>query len=330
MKTLYLHIGIHKTGTTALQNALRKNDKTLLRNNIIFPRKGCVGKSNHSHLAWEQYKKEAFDPARGGIADVVTEIASSECSTAILSGEDFEFFFDNKHIEAFHSAVKDHFNVFVVVYLRRQDNVLRSEFIQWVKTGYVDSDFDLFCKFFSTHSRFFYHNLVDRWAKVFGKEKMIVRVYEKERLKNRNIVHDFLHAIGQEGVIGSMKVDDKQVNVSPRYKNVLAMLLINRLYRIMYKRPQAKPLADVLNQVDALVNATFRDNEQQYVPMSRKEAKGLLHFFEVSNRYVAREYVAPKARELFSPVSEGAESPQVTLSRGEMDTLYSWFLKHCA
>jgi len=36
-KTVYLHIGLHKTGTTFLQNVLRANTEALAEQGIIYP-----------------------------------------------------------------------------------------------------------------------------------------------------------------------------------------------------------------------------------------------------------------------------------------------------
>jgi len=39
-KTLYLHCGTHKTGTTAIQQYLNNNLSLLEKNNLIYPRIG--------------------------------------------------------------------------------------------------------------------------------------------------------------------------------------------------------------------------------------------------------------------------------------------------
>ena len=330
MKLLYLHIGIHKTGTTALQNALRSNEKVLRNNDILFPEKGCTGKSNHSMLAWELFNKAKFNPKKGGMDDVIREIEQSGCRNTILSGEDFEFLFDIKQVEAVFKKLQGRFNVFIVVYLRRQDEILRSEFMQWIKTGLVDSDFFLFCQYYLHHPRFFYHNLLNRWSDVFGKEKIILRIYDKNKLRNQDIVHDFLHAIGHEKILDHLRFNDDKINFSPRQKNILAMLFVNRLYRIMECGRKNYQLSDILSEVDRFVNKNFKDNDRQYRPISREEADNILKYFEDSNQFIAKEYFRSTDNKLFSPVEERADTSFARLTRDEIDLLYAWFMKRYA
>ncbi len=329
MKTLYLHIGIHKTGTTALQNVLRKNEKVLKNHGVLYPRKGCVGESNHSLLAWELTHKDTFDPKKGGMDDVISEINQSGCPTAILSGEDFEFLFDIEQIKALDKKFRGAFDVFIIVYLRRQDEVLRSEYIQWVKTGSVDSDFDLFCQFFSHHPRFFFHNLLNRWSEVFGKEKLIIKIYDKSALRQHNIVHDFFHVIGLEDVLGQISIGNKRHNISPGHKSVLAMLFVIRLYSVMQKRRGKHVLSQLLREVDELVQKNFSGCGTQFQPLNRQEAIDLLQHFQASNQYIAESYLELSEEPLFPAVQDRIDAKKIALSKNEIDLLYSWFMKRC-
>lgn len=68
-KTLYVHIGLHKTGSTSLQNFLQLNEATLLAGGLYIPRSGRHQRELtaptiiHSHLSWQYLGRPLFDPA---------------------------------------------------------------------------------------------------------------------------------------------------------------------------------------------------------------------------------------------------------------------------
>ena len=85
---LILHVGTHKTGTTALQNYLRTNQQTFLDNGILIPLQG-----NHHNIAWELNNDPRFRSSRETLTDLCAELGESDCHTAIVSSEDFEYLY---------------------------------------------------------------------------------------------------------------------------------------------------------------------------------------------------------------------------------------------
>ena len=81
-KTLFVHIGLHKTGSTSLQNFLQLNEATLLAGGLYIPRSGRHQREFtaptiiHSHLSWQYLRRSLYDPAAGGIAEVHAEMES--------------------------------------------------------------------------------------------------------------------------------------------------------------------------------------------------------------------------------------------------------------
>lgn len=54
-KSIYIHIGPHKTGTTTLQFSLFLNKDKLKKNGILYPDSGIISAKlpGHHNLAWE-------------------------------------------------------------------------------------------------------------------------------------------------------------------------------------------------------------------------------------------------------------------------------------
>ena len=86
LKTIIIHIGPHKTGTTTLQNALYINREFLLSNDIFIP---CAGRRNiksaaHHNLAWELLKDSAYRPEYGNWENLIREVESCQQKTIII------------------------------------------------------------------------------------------------------------------------------------------------------------------------------------------------------------------------------------------------------
>lgn len=83
VKEVIVHIGPHKTGSTAIQRCLSANGPTLSENGISF----VHNKSTHD--AAIQLTREAYTEAMETLRTVAFEISASNSATVILSQEDF-------------------------------------------------------------------------------------------------------------------------------------------------------------------------------------------------------------------------------------------------
>lgn len=81
MKTLYLHIGLHKTGSTSLQSALFENLDILKARGYLLPEAGrnprAEEKIIHSNISHDIRQARAFAPGAGGLAEVLHEIRTA-------------------------------------------------------------------------------------------------------------------------------------------------------------------------------------------------------------------------------------------------------------
>ena len=83
VKSVIVHIGPHKTGSTAIQQCLSANRLALSRNDVCF----LHDKSTHDaalHLARERYAE-----AEAALTSVARDISMLDTSTVIISQEDF-------------------------------------------------------------------------------------------------------------------------------------------------------------------------------------------------------------------------------------------------
>jgi hypothetical protein len=90
-RRLFIHCGLHKTGTKALQIFLRNNTKRLRDAGILYPYAGCLDSvaSGHHNIAWQIARDRRFDKALGDIGALAKEIGNFS-GDILLSSEDFE------------------------------------------------------------------------------------------------------------------------------------------------------------------------------------------------------------------------------------------------
>ncbi|KIT16804.1 hypothetical protein [Jannaschia aquimarina] len=90
--TVFLHIGLHKTGSTGLQRFFAREEAALAAAGIRFPKAGRAKVREqiiHSNLGWEYLGHDSFDPALGTLKDMEAEIAADPGADWILSNEGF-------------------------------------------------------------------------------------------------------------------------------------------------------------------------------------------------------------------------------------------------
>lgn len=131
-KTLYLHIGFHKTGTTAIQSCLSENYDLFLKHGYHLPRIPSHVRGYHHNIAWELRRHPSFSSKVGKIDDLLRTIQSVDTPRVIVSSE--EFCKCNLEEITRLGRILDAFDVKVIVYLRRQDQFAQAVWAQVTKS----------------------------------------------------------------------------------------------------------------------------------------------------------------------------------------------------
>jgi hypothetical protein len=187
-KTLILHIGSPKTGTTAIQGYLKGNVDALRSVGVNFV---TAGRQNISHNGMIG----AFKKGQG--ADVCTaiaqEIKASDLPVHIVSSE---MFFRAGIAQQLSAHLPDDLirQTRVVCYLRRQDKYIEALYKQLVKNGRIPPDAMQF------HARrldsLAYSQTVDAFGEHFGQNNIALRPFERRHFTNSDVVDDFFEQAG--------------------------------------------------------------------------------------------------------------------------------------
>jgi hypothetical protein len=176
---LILHIGTHKTGTSALQKCLRRNEQILADKGIYYAR--IAGSKNSNRLGRliansRRAEVRAFvdrnvDKASTLGADVLVISAESLYAMSIFfhkfDGRQYHDYWksESEAIEFLHSVLPPDMPTKLTVFFRRQDHFLESLYRQVVKSHAVAKPIDEFRLFMSEALDYWRH--MEIWSAVF-------------------------------------------------------------------------------------------------------------------------------------------------------------------
>lgn len=291
---LYLHIGIHKTGTSSIQASLRQNRQILNDHGVIFPIYGDNGTSGHSQAV------TALAGFNGNIEefDLFRELQSSGCHTAILSSENFSHL-RSKSINTISELLATFFDsISVIVYLRRQDYWLESVYKQKIKHNMTRLS-DLWPTDLKSIAQYDYSQLLDPWGLNFGFKNIKVRCYEPRQFMQGDLVFDFYHTCGLGGICDSLQAAD--------FKNASMDNSSTTLLAHLNKKGMSSKLR---NYIISCLMKSQQPSQPETTFFSVKQRKDLLREVSDSNAFIARNYLGRENGELFFD-SSIPEYPQI-------------------
>jgi hypothetical protein len=302
-----VHIGAEKTGTTAIQAALVSQAAELRRHGVCYPaslRSGRV--ASHTRLVtaaadpariddlrrWahvtspEQVGAHREDVARS----LAEELSSWEPDVLLLSSEHCHSRLRSAAEVATLRSLLARFceDITVVVYLRPQHEAALSLYSTRLKAGLPAGD--PLSGNPAQPGFFDYGALVDRWAEVFGEERVRVRTYERGALMGGNILEDFREVVD---LPVPLRRPARRANpsLSPRGLRVLgAVNMVLPRFVLGRKNPVRAPVTRVIERLFS--------GEGPVV--SKADAVRFYEGFAATNEVVRRRFF-PERATLFNP-----------------------------
>jgi hypothetical protein len=135
----FLHIGVHKTGTTSIQHLLNSNRAALQSKGYYYPSAGQPNDlPGHHNIAWQLWGDLRFRDDLGTVEDLISEIIERP-EHIILSSEDFSCAMELA-TDAFSNFVtrlqSAGFHVTIIVYLRNYLDWMVSVYLTLVTFGW--------------------------------------------------------------------------------------------------------------------------------------------------------------------------------------------------
>ncbi len=187
---LFLHIGSHKTGSTAIQQAFKEGAQ------------GPLGEGLVRLTECELVARATWDPTEGDkiIAALRAKISKYPGKRFVMSSEEFSGnpltgYADASVMASRLRGVTRDFDVTVIVFVRRQDDFIESLYTQMIHQGSFES-FDEFMQKMRPGCMD-WQALLESYAQVFGRENMVVRRYHPDFYPGPDcLLKDFCDIVG--------------------------------------------------------------------------------------------------------------------------------------
>ena len=207
MTTIYLHIGFGRSGSSSIQKFGIDNQHLLQNSKTLYYPEHAHNTSVHAGGNHDLKEIISNDKAR-------RVVEQYEGNIVIFSSEGM-MLYDEEEIRAVYEYFLGN-DIKVIAYLRRQDEYLHSwhnQAVKWRETCLVSceeladelffGDEDNLVALFNIENNrhrlqdirrqldLDYFQILEKWSRVFSTENIVVKVFDRDQLKNQDIVSDF-------------------------------------------------------------------------------------------------------------------------------------------
>lgn len=233
MKTLYLHIGHYKTGSSAIQKYCSDNAADLRANGYHYPSvaRPIHNRTNHGDLSLNLAMKYGFTPPGWYgdskdldqvYQDLHDECRKSDCDRIVVSSEEFVQLAMRENAREAVMELKDRFSAYdtrIVFYIREPMALLKSWYNEVNKGSFATRTFPVF---FTKVARSFLSqvDIYDSFAQVFGDDRMTVLTYKKKGLDH---IREFLGAIGYPAAVPGNDLLSVQEAQDPQFLELVRL-----------------------------------------------------------------------------------------------------------
>ncbi len=318
---LILHIGMGKTGTTALQEAFWANRDVLARAGITYPDIGVDAGAHHKITpfkpkvlagnGWVYLKPENWAP----------ELAKSGAKLILMSSELIAWA-EPEVAARFCAALSAHFDLKICLYLRRQDNAIMAGYNQQIKAHNQSNPIASILE--RLIQNYDYARIIQTWEAAVGTANMIVRPYERQQFPGGDLIADFITGVLKIEVPSDFKPLPKE-NINPKFSHVA--LEYKRLINCISEDAAVsgfytEALLEYSKAHDSGSSAVF---SEQGLLTPQDRARILTHF-SAENAEIAHRFLGRKTLFVESLAEDAAAAPPV--SDADLKAVSDWLKQH--
>ncbi len=296
-RSAVVHIGTEKTGTTTIQHFLRLNRARLAEQGIGVPE--TLGPITHTWLATFAELGPPGEDDGEAVSDAVKSERRKqfEDEMAALPAGIARVMFSSEHlhrrletlaeVRRLRDLLAAHFDAIrIVVYLRRQDRLAASLYSTKIRYG-ASWDLPVLPGKRMRDSHYYnYRVLLEKYIEVFGRANVAVRIFEKPRLADGDVLRDYCQVAG---------IDFDQA-AAPDVKNpslsAAALMVLGTLNERAPKRGEV-----LIKEHFIRILEQHFTSSQQIAP--RQEAVKFAGWFRDSNAWVRETFFPELAEGLF-------------------------------
>ncbi|KPQ07502.1 MAG: Sulfotransferase domain [Rhodobacteraceae bacterium HLUCCA12] len=238
-KTLYIHIGHFKTGTTALQVFFKHNAGRLAQQGLLYP-EILQFNAKHSALAYSIYRAAGVetllhgydlpDPPEEMWEGFLDHVGNVPEPATLISSEEFMRMGAHPQAQDILRGIVANasgIDFRIIAYLRAPRDHLRSWYNQLIKMRLPIGDFDTTLRSGMESVHLDYGAAIAPWVDIFGADRVILRPFHESLREGTALFDDFLSAIGHPMPDDAMtpasdpnpRLDDQIVEIIRLYRN---------------------------------------------------------------------------------------------------------------
>jgi hypothetical protein len=292
----YFHIGWPKTGSSAIQNFCSHNRVALAsQHGVLYP-----------NFATDQLNEGDENPDHGHIAhakaDQIESVLNRTIDFAERKGYGKLVISSESLRQPFCNGIatlldRPGVEVSIIAYLRRQDHLIESAWKQWFfKSEFANIDAfadDLIGQAPLENGLWAYEAILRRWTDVLGKERLILRAYEKAQLVGDDVVADFRDAIGIDPKARFSFATDAFTNTGFN-RDVMELAGLCKQLHADIHDPRLTDMLEV-----ALPENFRKQPFEEYDLLSPAKRDDILKAFDQENQTIAKTYLARDDGKLF-------------------------------
>lgn len=190
---IVLHVGLHKTGTSALQQFLHQNSASLDRHGVSYYVPQPLENNHHQFALLFQNATKDPTQALSTSSQILDRASNEGCHTAIISSEIFCEYGTDVDLVKTAFAGND---LNIIAYIRRPDETFFSAYSQLItefrtrRTSRIDEMPEPY--------ELCYSKLLKPWLDSFPPGNLILCPYDFDQMLNGSLFDDFLRQIGIE------------------------------------------------------------------------------------------------------------------------------------
>ena len=304
-KTVLLHIGMPKTGTSSIQRFLYENRVALEKKGAYYPPVLCKGEgivvtppeeiANLKLLFWKGLflYGDKGNKAKRILRDFWNNtylplINASSAGTVILSAEELLAWDDVSYVLPLFEILKENFDVKVIAYLRKPAEYIASLWGELVKTHRLVSPVDFQLDPMIANpipSQTIPYGKLHYLINLLGAENVIIRPFEKCQFKNGDLIDDFLDIINLEHDSEFRTLTPE--NDSYGRNSCELAILVNRLNLPVSKREALHLLLSAKKDDIKLIDTLSDECIEKITNKYKETLKGLAHTYNKDSFFIS-------------------------------------------
>ena len=224
-KSVVIHIGQSKTGTTAIQRFFWANRVPLMNFGVHYVQTGVTHLNSPAQYGLFTSPSKRTAKVQEAWTQAIAEIEQSASPTCLISCEN-AWLLGDRDVQAVREFLAD-YPTCIVMFLRSPRSYFASSYKQAIKVGSYIGSFEGFVS--ERAPRVQYRELIDRWSKTYGREYVGAFSYESHR---EHLLETFLWILGldlcqlRSNVLPGTRSDP--ANVTPSDNVLGAIRLVHR------------------------------------------------------------------------------------------------------